>query len=191
MPEQRKVEAVVGKPATTSEIETVPEETRAQKKARLAQVLDRGVTNDRLAVPNLPKHLHGEWIARDPSEIARMQGLGFWIDNEFAPLRSFNSDGTKTSQVADVVFMVCPKEDYDIIEEIRNEKFKEVHGDGKQRVRRNQKGDHPSLNNPEKDFDITGMTTIDESKETSIGGTELAAAVKQTVSEAVTQQPPK
>lgn len=195
MPEQRAVESVVGNPSTTAEIESIPKETRQQKKARLAQVLDRGMTNDRLAVPKLPKNLHGEWIARDTSEISRMESLGFWIDTEFATQRSLNSDGTRTSQVGDVIFMVCPMEDHVIMEEIKHENFLRVHGDPSQRARYKQGGDHPALVNPEKDIDIEGWKTIDESVERSIGGAELVGAVRATHTEAlkkaITQEPPK
>ena len=46
-------------------------ETREQKRARYARVLERGFIVDRCTVENLPPTLHGEWVPRDPIEIER------------------------------------------------------------------------------------------------------------------------
>lgn len=100
---------------------------RAGKKARLATVLDRGMTADRLNV-ELPPNLYGEWIPADDNEIVRMQGMGFALDHEYAPKRALHGGGTGESRVGDVVFMTCPRETKELIDEIRHEKYIETHG---------------------------------------------------------------
>lgn len=99
-----------------------PGQSKAEMKARLVQVLERGMVHDRMMVP-LPSDVHGEWVRNDPLEIARMQTLGFQIDHEYAPKRALHSDGTSAAVVADVIHMICPKEVKETIDEIRHEQF--------------------------------------------------------------------
>lgn len=99
-----------------------PGQSKAEMKARLVQVLERGMVHDRMMVP-LPADVHGEWVRNDPLEIARMQTLGFQIDHEFAPKRALHSDGTSSAVVADVIHMICPREVKEVIDEIRHEQF--------------------------------------------------------------------
>jgi hypothetical protein len=110
----------VGKQEVTAEQEEVL--SRDQKKARLAQVLDRGLTADRLHVP-LPSGIHGEWVPNDQSAIYEKEALGFKIDTEYAPKRALHSKGDGKSIVGDVVYMICDKENKEIIDEIRNEQY--------------------------------------------------------------------
>lgn len=95
--------------------------SRAEKKARLAVVLERGVIHDRLAV-NLPKHLYGEWVRADPLEIDRMRTLGFHVDEEFSTKRAIHSDGSSGNRVGDVIYMVCDRENKELIDEVRRER---------------------------------------------------------------------
>lgn len=107
-----------------------PEETkklRAEKKARFARILERGMVADRLAV-ELPDNLYGEWVPNDKSEIYRMQLLGFKIDTEYATKRALHSEGDGKSVIGDTVFMTCAREDKDILEEIRRENFVAMNG---------------------------------------------------------------
>ena len=132
--------------------DNVPTETREQRKARLVKVLDRGLTADRLHVP-LPSHLHGEWVPNDQTAIYEKEALGFKIDTEFAPKRALHSKGDGKSIVGDCVFMVCAKEDKEIIDEIRHEQY----------LRLNRK---QSEQKEEKDFNAQtrklGLETITE-----------------------------
>lgn len=131
------------------------EETRAQKKARLAQVLDRGIVGDRLKV-DLPPGVHGEWIFNDQTEIMRMEALGFQIDTEYAPKRALHSKGDGASYVGDVVFMTCPMEDKILIDEIKREQY----------MRLNRKG---PVQKEERDFDnLTRKEGLDTLKEGSV-----------------------
>lgn len=99
-----------------------PTLTRAERKARFAQVLDRSIVGDRLKV-NLPPNVYGEWVPNDQMEIYRMEALGFKIDTEFARQRELHSRGDAASYVGDCVFMVQPMEDHEILEEIRKEQY--------------------------------------------------------------------
>jgi hypothetical protein len=91
-----------------------------EKKARLAEILTRGVVNDMLTV-NLPPEYKGEWVRADAMQVRAMQSMGFWLDNEFADKRVIHGDGTSGNRVGDVVFMVTSAENYDIIQQIKRE----------------------------------------------------------------------
>ena len=97
-------------------------ESRANRKARLASILDRSVLGDRFNV-KLPDDKHGEWIRNDPMEIHRMEALGFKVDTEYATNRALHGDGSDSAIVGDVIFMTCERETKDIIDEIRQEQF--------------------------------------------------------------------
>lgn len=113
-------------------VEPTPvEEDRATKKARLAKVLDRGLSADRLSVP-LPSHLHGEWVPNDQTAIYEKEALGFQIDSEYAPKRALHSKGGQNmSIVGDCIFMVCSKENKELIDEIRHEQYLKLNRKGK------------------------------------------------------------
>lgn len=102
--------------------------SKSEKKARAIRVLERGIVADRTTVENLPPHLHGEWVSRDVMDIERKRALGFWIDDKYAVKRALHSDGTNSSVVGDTVYMVCLKEDKDIIDEVRYEQYTRMHG---------------------------------------------------------------
>lgn len=189
MSEQRQVEHIVGNPPTNSEIYST-NLTREERKARIAAVLDRGITNDRLKV-DLPEHLHGEWINRDPAEIMRMQALGFEIDTQYAPKRALHNVGDSSAVIGDVVFMTCSKEVKELIDEVAKEQFLITNGDPSIKHRRHQKGDLPSrtggagsasddpnFKDESTGFDIRGSKVIDESRENQLVGNEVAEAIK-------------
>lgn len=114
------------------------QESRAELKARLVTVYSRGVVGDRLSVP-LPDDLYGEWVPADKMEVYRMESMGFKIDTEHASKRALHDDGTGgESRIADVVFMTCPKETKEIIEEIKREQYNDANSPrgGKQKEER-------------------------------------------------------
>ena len=104
-------------------------ETRAQRKARIAKVVDRGFVQSRLTV-NLPSDTYGEWVSDDPSEIVRFQSMGFRLASkaEF-PNATLHGEGDDSVKVGDLKLMVAPMEVKEIIEEIRREEFQRRHGD--------------------------------------------------------------
>lgn len=99
--------------------------SRAERKARLATVLERGSVNPRLEV-KLPPHLWGEWIAADPNEIMRMETLGYKIDTEFAPQRALHTKGDRGSLVGDVIFMTTERENYELIQEVYRDQYERL-----------------------------------------------------------------
>lgn len=112
--------------APIANLKGISPEERAKLKSYFVTQLERGVIHDRLKV-DLPPHLHGEWVRRDPIEVEAMKAYGFVVDDKYSVGRSTNSDGTKTGQVADVVFMVCPREVKDLIDEVKHERFVNAH----------------------------------------------------------------
>lgn len=101
---------------------------RKDKKIKMMQILDRGVIGDRLSV-DVPKHLYPEWVPNDDGEIFRMQAMGFrFPDSSEYSKRGLHTDGTSKVIVGDVVLMVCDREDKEIIDEIRDERFRKLHG---------------------------------------------------------------
>lgn len=127
--------------STTNQGEKINEqdkvESRADRKARMAQVFDRGVVGDRLHV-DLPEHLHGEWVPSDAVSVHRKESLGFRIDTEYAKNRKLHDKGDSASYVGDVVFMVCDRENKEILDEIRRDRYNAVHAPrgGKQKEER-------------------------------------------------------
>jgi len=101
-------------------VELKNEMTRQERKARLVQILDRGLVHDRLSVV-LPPDKHGEWVRANPMDIDAMRTLGFEVDNEFSTKRTIHADGSSSNKVGDVIYMTCPKETKELIDEIRLE----------------------------------------------------------------------
>src|SRR3990167_2789201 len=102
------------------------------QKARIARVLERGLTADRLSV-DLPNELIGEWVPRDIIEVDRKKALGFWIDTEHAKDRALHSDGAGGAIVGDVIFMVTTKQRKALIDAVKRERFEKLHGSFKKK----------------------------------------------------------
>ena len=151
---ERKVELDTTK--TASETPTV-EETRDQRKARIAQVFERGVLGDRLHV-DLPPNLKGEWVpTKDGIHVARKKALGFWIDEEHAKNHAALHDkGDIGSHVGDVVFMVCTTETKELLDEVKAERFRELHAPnrGKQKEDKDYLGVSDAETKPHSDSKV-------------------------------------
>lgn len=125
MSTERDVETPSGATQALSNAER--QKQRQQRKARYAQILERGVVGDRLHV-DLPPDVYGEWVTNDLQEIYRKQALGFVIDTEYAKKRALHTNGTDQAIVGDVIFMTLPREDKEILDEIRQEQFDRING---------------------------------------------------------------
>lgn len=188
MSEQREVEQPNAAPIALAEaLLKDPEETkrlRAERKAKLARILDRGQVGENLKV-ELPPHLHGEWIPNTKEEIHRMEALGWWVDTEHAAKRPLHQDrkiqhgqGDGTSVVGDTIFMCCSKEDKEILDEIRHEEFLRINGNpNKADSKQKEEREFEALNRG------IGMPTIDESKHRVARKEHLEAALKRTAAE--------
>jgi len=119
MSKEREVEAGVHTGPITNE------ETKDQKKARIARIMERGIIADRLDVA-LPPNVHGEWVRNNLVDIERMKAMGFEVDHEFAKARALHSD-IGGSRIGDVIFMTCDKETRELVQEYRRTKFDEFY----------------------------------------------------------------
>jgi len=175
--EQREIiNLTTGQPVSlTQALDREPEnikELRAQKKARLIRVLDRGVIIDRLHV-DLPAHLHGEWFPKDTLAVHEANVLGFHVDTEYATKMPMfdNKDPDGGAVVGDVIFMVCEKETKELIDEIRTENFERVHGK------------HGRGQREERDFATStravGLPVVDESSSRTARKQELQEALQK------------
>lgn len=181
MSEERNVNTSSGGDSSLTEEQIRRSMSREEKKARAVRILERGIVADRTTVENLPPHLHGEWVEQDPLAIERKRALGFWIDRDYAPKRALHSDGTDSSIVGDTVYMVCLKEDKDIIDEARHEQYIRMHGTSAQKRELGLKVDSTK---EEKEFktqaDQAGVPIIEESKMSQVRKDELVAALQGT-----------
>lgn len=147
---------------------------RAEKKAKIMRVLERGQVVDRLQV-ELPGNLYGEWIPDDKQEIARMQLLDFWVDDKYATQRALHDKGDGRSIMGDTVFMVCERETKEIIDEIRREQFE---------VRNGKPGAVTKSQGEEKEFASQTKTlgigpVVEESTTRQVRRDQIAAALNK------------
>ena len=120
--------------------EPTPEEAeaiRTQKKARLAQVMMRGMTNEKLRLTYskcVPKGYGGKFV-RDDDSIIRYKNLGFGFTyTKEAEGLSSTADSRVT--VGDVVLMTITLEDLALLKEIRHEKILQNLRKGKDEYKR-------------------------------------------------------
>lgn len=146
-------------------------ESRSELKARLAQVLERGIVADHLHV-DLPAGMHGEWVPNTKAEILRMQALGFQIDTTYAKKMALHSDSTDKAIIGDTVFMTCSADTKAVIDEIAREKFDRIHGNPKKN--REQAEDREFRDNNR----TLGMPAIVESNVAAVDGRDIASAAK-------------
>jgi hypothetical protein len=165
-----------------------PEE-RAKRKALLIQSFDRGVVHDRLTVP-LPADMYGEWCRNDPLEIDRLRTLGFDIDREHAVHRRLNDDGGGAAIVGDVVFMTTSRENKELIDEIRHDRFIAING---------KPGDSKAKTKEEREFETNTardgggvVPTMVESRTSShINRADVEAALSKVDAQTQPQVPPR
>lgn len=170
---ERTVDVSVKAGATASNLITDEEkkESRVAKKARLAQVLERGMVGVRLEV-DLPDNLVGQWVPKDEAEIHRMEALGYRLDREHATARRLHDGGDGLSYVGDVVHMIADRETREIIDELKRERYMKMNDPKLQKEERDFK------NLTQKNLGDAGIRTIDESQSHSVKRDEIAAALK-------------
>ena len=103
------------------------EEIRRERKERFAQILTRGVLNEKLRViveDGTPDGRRGKLVLDAEDKILQYQNLGYEFNyREGATGLNVTSDGR--IRVGDLVLMTVSDEDYSILDEIRTEKVKE------------------------------------------------------------------
>lgn len=103
------------------------EDLRKQKKARLTQVLSRGIINEKLETimaGAVPEGRVGKYVRDSEEDIVRYQNLGFsfqYKDNA----TGLHGSADNRIRVGDLVLMTIDKEDSSILKEIRHERVKQ------------------------------------------------------------------
>ncbi len=169
---KEKTESVTIEAIAADDIPEGIPESRADKRARLIQIYERGVVGDRLHVP-LPDNKVGQWVHSDPMAVHRMEGLGYTVDKEYAPKRRLHDKGDGASYVGDVVFMIADKETREIIDEIKAERYERLNNP------KNQKEDS-DFATQNRALSSAGIGTINESKAHSVKKAEIEQALKTT-----------
>lgn len=101
------------------------EKLRREKKAALAQVLDRGMVNARLKVKDGRPDRVYVYIRDRQEDIDRMKALHFVVETEGG--KGLHGTGDNRRRIGDVVCMSTSRDNYEIIEEIKNERRRRRH----------------------------------------------------------------
>lgn len=114
--------------ADSEEISDEELDRRARKEAIRAQYLTRGVMNDKLNPESfLGEHydrsLHYEWVRRTDQDVERARAIGFhtvekpegWDESRLHPTAG------NELRLGDVRLMAIPRDEYELIEEVRQE----------------------------------------------------------------------
>lgn len=153
--------------------------TKAQLKAVMVDILDRGVTTSRLDLDVQPD-IHYEWIPNNAVEKNRMRTLGFEVLSRHKHLLSGNplhEGGADEIIVGDVIAMGCSKVRKQALDEIKTERFIAMHG----KAGSNVQGEETEFKEKmDRQLEPAGIGSIVESKTTSLTGNELANALKNT-----------
>lgn len=138
----RTVDVNLAKSSSASNKITEADKARQDKKARLAEVLDRGVVGDRLRV-QVKEGLHYEWPHKD--DMTRMSALGFRAaekEDMITENASMHDTADGKIRIGDCVLMVCDRETKELIDEVKEEKKSIAHAPkgGKQKEEREFEG---------------------------------------------------
>ncbi len=133
--------------AATREDKTPEEaETLAQKKAKLAQVLQRGMVADRLKVKNPDPDKVYEWIREEDTEMERHLALGFALEMEDGSTKNrLHDTGDNRCRVGDVVLMSTSVENYELIQQVRMDQKAKKSTLGKEEYLRRARSARPDV----------------------------------------------
>ena len=95
---------------------------RAERKAKLAQVLDRGMVSARIAVKNPDPNKHYEWPRNTETDIDRWKSLGFELEQDKKVAVKLHGQGDSRIVVGDAVLMSTSRENFEILEELKTER---------------------------------------------------------------------
>jgi hypothetical protein len=151
--------------------------TKAQLKAKMVDILDRGVTTSRLDL-DVQDDIHYEWIPNNAAEKNRMRTLGFEVLSRKEHLKSGNplhEGGADEIIVGDVIAMGCSKVRKQALDEIKSERFIAMHGKAGSNV---QAEETEFSKRMKEQLEPAGITSIVESSTSNITGAELANTLK-------------
>jgi hypothetical protein len=147
-------------------LKPTPEQV-AERKRYIVTQYDRGILHDRLQV-DLPDDVYGEWTRKDGFEIDAMVAKGFTRGDEYVKARALHHDGA-TPGIADVVFMVTPKWNKELLDQVRAEKYVEQYGKKGEAIKREDRdfaaaaraaGIKPTLNSSESSIGTSDIVNI-------------------------------
>lgn len=110
-------------------------ETLEQKRARLVQVLSRGIVNDQLQriLDKLPSGRVGKFVRTTDSDIALHEAMGFRVEKaKELGVNGLHGSSSGNIVIGDVLLMSCSQEDADLLEEIRAEQRRKTMNRGKE-----------------------------------------------------------
>jgi hypothetical protein len=98
--------------------------SRAERKAVLAQLLDRGLVNARLEVKDADPNFYYMWAREDDTDLQRLFSLGFELVPKTSEKEAEHLHGTADNlrRLGDVVCVRTPKENHELIEEVKTER---------------------------------------------------------------------
>jgi hypothetical protein len=159
---------------------------RAKRKTMLIQALDRGIVHDRLAV-DLPPGYYGEWCRNTQIDIDAMKTIGFWVDEEFASARNLHNDGGVGTVVADVIYMVTSRENKELIDEIRMDKFMKANSPKVKKGKEEVEFESASA----RDTGGVVPTFVESHTESRIDRRDVEAALERVAEQTRAQNPPQ
>ena len=126
---ERKVDVTLSKTASAGNQITPEDKARQERRARQAEVLDRGVLGNKLVV-NLKEaeKQHYEWPHKD--DAVRMQALGFRYATQAdvaGENPAMHDAGDGKIRIGDTVLMICDKETKEDIDAVKKERSDKVH----------------------------------------------------------------
>ncbi len=110
---------------TTQEDEMSVDEAKrihAEKKARIAQILERGVIAEKITIRDGDPNKYYVWVRTREEDIDRYRALGFEIETQAGDRIHPTGDGKRV--VGDVVLMSISMEEHLIIEEVKEDRRK-------------------------------------------------------------------
>lgn len=113
------------KDKTPTEAEAIAE--RQQKKAALAQVLDRGMVNARLKIKDGEPDRYYAYVRDYPggTDLERVKALGFVIETQAG--EGLHGTGGSARKIGDVVLVSTSRENYELLQEVKAERAKRRH----------------------------------------------------------------
>ena len=97
--------------------------SRAERKAVLAQLLDRGLVNSRLEVKDAEPGWYYMWAREEDTDLQRLFALGFeLVPKTEESAQDLHGTGDNLRRLGDVVLVRTPEENHQLIEEIKTER---------------------------------------------------------------------
>lgn len=90
-----------------------------KEKARIAEVLSRGIVTDMIRVKDADPERRYAWVRENDGDIAKFEMLGYRMETEAG--EGEHATGDDRRRVGDVVLMSTSRQQYELIEEVRSE----------------------------------------------------------------------